>query len=305
MKRELVTHPDGGTTALDWGDDDHSKALPKDAPILVLFHTITGSSEGTSYYYRAALKKGFRTVVFTRRGHGDLKLQTPKFNIMGDTSDAIAMMECVQKSYPECKWIGLVGISAGSGLMVSYLGQCGDNTPVKAGCSLCPAYDIEGALSNLKLKYPASDKYILNCAKSLWFGNAEKKARMRSFDEDATEKCLKATTLLDFVHCHYRFAGHATLSEYWKWHNPMSHYTGVKRPVLILNSDDDLVCVKENIREDLASEELNSLLIRTKYGSHVAYSEGWFGESNYMVRLSLDFMEACFVEDTTAGPELC
>ena len=145
----------------------------------------------------------------------------------------------------------------------------------------------------------------MQCAKDLWFRDKVDVDMLTKFHKEAAEKCLNATTFLEFVHNHYPFAaGCATLSEYWKLHNPMSHYTGNKRPVLILNIDDDLICVKDNIREDVACEEYNSVLVRTKYGSHVAYSEGWFGESNYMVRLSLDFMEACYLEDTTSGAEM-
>ena len=74
----------------------------------------------------------------------------------------------------------------------------------------------------------------------------------------------------------------------------MQHFHDIRTPVLLLNSDDDMVCVKENVREDLAKVLPNFALVRTKYGSHIAYSEGWFGEGNFMVRLSLDWIDAAY-----------
>lgn len=68
-------------------------------------------------------------------------MKTPKFNIFGCANDTKEQMDQVAKKYPDA-WIGLVGISAGSALCINYLGVCGENTPVKAACCLCPAYDI-------------------------------------------------------------------------------------------------------------------------------------------------------------------
>ena len=42
-----------------------------------------------------------------------------------------------------------VGISAGSGLLVTYLGKEGEATPVRAAAALCPAYDITRAFRYL------------------------------------------------------------------------------------------------------------------------------------------------------------
>jgi hypothetical protein len=36
----------------------------------------------------------------------------------------------------------------------------------------------------------------------------------------------------------------------------------------------------------------NSVLACTRQGSHVAWREGMFGESSYMNRLAMDFLEA-------------
>ena len=54
----------------------------------------------------------------------------------------------------------MAGVSAGSGLLVSYMGQMAPNSPVKAGCSLCPAYSIDMAFKRIREEYPLVDKFF-------------------------------------------------------------------------------------------------------------------------------------------------
>ena len=74
-----------------------------------------------------------------------LCVQTPRFNLMGDTHDlrhAVRhIVERVRRERPGSP-IFLAGISAGSGLLVRYLGEEGPESPFMAAASLCPGYDI-------------------------------------------------------------------------------------------------------------------------------------------------------------------
>lgn len=71
--------------------------------------------------------------------------QTPRFNLMGDTHDlrhAVRhIVDKVRRERPGSP-IFLAGISAGSGLLVRYLGEEGPESPFMAAASLCPGYDI-------------------------------------------------------------------------------------------------------------------------------------------------------------------
>jgi len=46
---------------------------------------------------------------------------------------------------------------------------------------------------------------------------------------------------------------------------------------MIVNSDDDFVCLPSNVREDIVEGFEGSLLIRTNKGAHIAFNEGLFG----------------------------
>ena len=50
--------------------------------------------------------------------------------------------------------------------------------------------------------------------------------------------------------------------------------------------------LRSNVREDLILKKPGTLLLRTKRGGHVAFCEGWLGQGSYLLRVSLDFLEA-------------
>ena len=122
-REQLVSHPDCGLTSIDWYDSDHSDSvsLPNDAPVVIFLHTLTGNSESTAPFVRYAQRRGWRACVFNRRGHAHA-LQTATFNIMGCAADTERMTTLVSQQYPNA-FLAMVGISAGSGQIISYLGK--------------------------------------------------------------------------------------------------------------------------------------------------------------------------------------
>ena len=82
------------------------------------------------------------------------------------------------------------------------------------------------------------------------------------------------------------------MEDYYKDSNPMNWVDGIVRPVLVINSEDDMVCLPENIREDVVLSLGGALLLRSKRGTHIAYNEGLLGQGNYMSRVAMDFLES-------------
>ena len=67
----------------------------------------------------------------------------------------------------------------------------------------------------------------------------------------ALDSCSQATTIKEFVNSHFPFAGYDTIEEYFNDNNPMEFVDDIVRPVMVVNSEDDMVCLPENIREDM------------------------------------------------------
>ena len=60
-------------------------------------------------------------MVFLKRGHG-IDLTTPRLQSFGDTQDLRECIDTITTTNPEAKIVS-VGISAGSGLLASYVGE--------------------------------------------------------------------------------------------------------------------------------------------------------------------------------------
>ena len=65
-------------------------------------------------------KRGWRGCVINRRGCGNI-LKSPNFNLMGNFQDVRTCVKIIKDKYPD-SYLTMVGISAGSGLLITYLG---------------------------------------------------------------------------------------------------------------------------------------------------------------------------------------
>lgn len=300
LHRQQITCEDGGTVSIDWAADETTAALPETAPCLIFLHTISGSGPETAYFLKEAARQKWRSCVFNRRGNANMPLSSKRFNVIGCPHDTRHMVSVVQNKYPLSDFMGMVGISAGSGLLITYLGTEGKNTPVQAACSLCPAYDISTAFTHLSAKYPTIDRALVGNMKDAFVrGNKDiltqachQLTHQQSIE--AYNKCMSAKTVHEFIGHSAVFSGDSKCDqEYFVKHNPMNHYTNITVPTLVLNAEDDIVCLKENIRVDLAESTPGFALLLTTAGSHIAYNEGaLMGHGNYMVRVTMSYLHA-------------
>jgi len=281
-QRHKLIRPDGGTLCIDVSKDEE---LKEDAPIVIFIHSITGSSNAVNSFVRYARDRGWRSIVLNRRGH-DHPLTSPNFNLMGDVDDTVAMIDHIKTMYPDSKFMSAVGISAGSGQVVSYIGREAHNVGISAAVSLCPAYDIGQAFANLDEYYPFVASLLLKRIQSYFLKN---NARVLK-DAIGFEEGLRAKSLHEFVERVTPISGSKDWEHYLEKHNPMSHFKDNQVPCLILNSLDDPICVKENIPNERYQ---NYAIVLTQYGSHIAFAEGLFAQRSWMERITMDFLETC------------
>merc|ERR1719424_2123349 len=182
--------------------DDACHALPPDAPIVVFLHTITGTAAQTRWLMSGASERGWRSCVFVRRGHGAQRLSSPSFNLLGDVGDVELQLEAVRRAFPRASFVGMIGISAGSGLLISYLGAAGSATPVGAACAICPAWDVGSAFGAMSEAQPAAERAMLAQIRSRFVRRNER--LLRAYDSEAVDACLAAQSLSDLLAAHVR-----------------------------------------------------------------------------------------------------
>ena len=128
--------------------------------------------------------------------------------------------------------------------------------------------DDKSFLFRLAVNHPQMDKHILGSLKRLFL--KRNKEILCSKAADAYNSCSNATTVHQFIKSHHTFAGSSSLADYYAENNPIdwipkvlhnnwSEYPDntkmlflqVRTPILFINSEDDIVCLAENIREDI------------------------------------------------------
>lgn len=269
-RSERLSMADGGTTALHWVGQNTAP----DLPTLVVMHTISGDAQSMRGFVADMRRAtGWRVVVCTRRGHGDLALTAPRYNTMGNTDDLREQLRRIRARLPRSPLYG-VGVSAGSALLVRYLGEEGQASLLQAGVAYCPGYDIRVAFQRAhrfySRKIAAALKRRFLAPYPQYFG------QLHTYDA-----ALAAQDIAELQAQLYEIAGYSSRSEYLQHTNPVDVLEQVTVPLLAINADDDPICVRENTLEylDAIHRLPTTLLVRTRRGSHCAYLEGWSGRS--------------------------
>lgn len=290
---EAITLDDGGTVSLEWAGLD----LPAAVPTLVVLPTICGDAQTVrGFVRRMRARLGWRVVVCNRRGHGDLPLTAPRINTMGSTDDLRVQIRHIVARVPASALYG-IGLSAGSGLLVRYLGEERADAPLVAGVGYCPGYDISRAFHRL---HPAYDRHLRRQLKAYFL------ERHRAVLEGIPgfHHMLDAGSVGEFHDRSWGVGGFASTAEYYEHSNPMVVAHEICVPLLIINAEDDPVCVGENVREHrhLMEQLPDGILAFTRRGSHCAFFEGVRTPMPWSDRVIAEYVRAIEIEREANEP---
>lgn len=280
---EQLHMPDGGVTGIAWYGLD----LPADTPTIILMHTLTGTPESMSELVRDLHQHtGWRVALCLRRGHANLPMPIPKFSIFGSTDDLREQIHHIQTKFPDSS-LYAVGSSAGTGLLVRYLGEEGAQTPIKAAFALCPGYDTEHGFKNVHPFYSkVMTKKLFKAFIYPYTTTWEKTASL--------SQVLATTSLLEFQYQCFELAGYSSFEDYNQATNPILVFENVKIPLMILNAEDDPVCHIQNFApyKETLLQMSNIMVVTTKKGSHCGFYEGVNHTHSWSARLISDYLVA-------------
>jgi predicted alpha/beta-fold hydrolase len=228
---------------------------------------------------------GWRIVLCQRRGHGDLPLTSPRFNTMGDTNDLRQQLQLIGTRYPDSA-LYAAGISAGTGLLIRYLGEQGEDTPLRGAFAYCPGYDIRVAFARSRAPY--SRLMARKLVRQFVTPNFRALAHLPSF------AALEGAQNLDEFHRNlYECAGYPSQQAFLESCNPVPVMERVTIPLLVLNAEDDPVCVLGNVRDhqQAMARMPKTVLAVTARGSHCAYLAGFTARS-WAHHLAADYLQA-------------
>lgn len=278
-----LTMQDGGVTAVMWSGRD----LPADTPTIVLLHTITGSPDSMRELVRDLRQyTGWRVALCLRRGHAKLPMPVPKMSLFGSVDDLKEQISYIQMQYPQSN-LYAVGSSAGTGLLVRYLGDTAEQTPIKAAFALCPGYNTESSFQHVHPFY--SKVMTKKLLKSFIYPYQQTWAQ-----HPALQKILAVKTLADFEREYFELAGYDSYDSYSQATNPMRVFEQVKIPLMVLNAEDDPICHIQNFEpyKTVIQNMPNIVVVTTKKGSHCGFYEGVRHTQSWASRLMSDYLYA-------------
>jgi len=280
---ERLTMPDGGIVSIQW----LGLAAARQTPVLVVLHTITGSGDGLRRFIAAIhARLGWVVAACNRRGHAGLELTSPRINTMGSTDDLRRQLLAIESRRSAAALYG-VGVSAGSGLLVRYLGEEAERSRLRAAVALCPAYDIRDAFHYAHRGY---DRYLTR--KMVRFFLRRNREALGHID--GYDRCAAATTMAEFHDRLYPLAGFETREAFYLGSNPMEVARDVVVPVLVINAADDPVCVERNVHHHLSEMQRLSriTLAVTRRGSHCGFFEALGSADSWADRAIAEYLDA-------------
>ena len=273
LRRQALDLPDGDATAVDWLID--SDTLPDAAPLLVILHGLEGSAE--SSYARmlmaAALERGWRSCVLHFRDCGDYRNRLPRRYHAGETNDLRYFLDSLQHEREASGNPGpllAVGYSLGGNVLLKYLGESGDDTPLKAATAVCVPLNLHECSKALNIGFSRNYQRILL--------NRMKNAITRKFDPHTAafdwDRAMRAKTFDEFDDAVTApLHGFEGKQDYYDRCSSVNFLHLIERPTLIVNALDDPFMTPNVIP---TADKLSAAVTLevAEHGGHVGFISG-------------------------------
>lgn len=270
-RRERWETPDGDFIDVDWLDATH----PTDAPLVVLFHGLEGSS---SSHYAAALmhalaRRGWAGAVPHFRGCSGEANRLPRAYHSGDSAEIDWILRRMRSRFPQ-RTIFAAGVSLGGNALLKWTGEQegAARDVVQAVAAVCAPLDLTAAGHALQQGF--SLVYAKRFLVTLKAGSEARLARFPDLFDGRRMRAAKTLYAFDDavtapVH------GFKDAADYWRRASSKPWLGGVRLPTLVLNALNDPFLP----RQALPAPQQVSASVKLDYpsgGGHVGFVAGPF-----------------------------
>jgi predicted alpha/beta-fold hydrolase len=282
--REIISTEDGVDISLDWKQNSE---MNQETPIILCLHGLGGDSETRfmQTFTNLSLKKGFRAVVYNRRGHGGTSLLSRVENVQENVifpkhvnmKDMVCVVDHLLKTYPLAPKY-LIGFSCGANLAINYISKY---STFIATASVSNVYNIFEASRLLSETSSVCDGIVSQFLKDILSdGRLEevKKIAKRSsvnIDFESVMRCKSIKKLEEMLVV--PAYGFKSLKEYYESDSCHNAINAVKTPLLcIANRNDPLVHSRMvDIPLEAAKSNENIITVVTEHGGHLGWIESF------------------------------
>ncbi|CAH2220078.1 ABHD15 [Pelobates cultripes] len=278
LARDFLQMTDGGIVALDWVVGPRPAAKPRRGTnaisnpplLLVIPNTFGRLTRNIQQLCLLALEKGYYPIIFNRRGQNNCPLTTLKFQPFGETADLKEAVSYVRYRHPS-SMLFAVSEGLGSGLLLSYLGECGSSSYLTAACSISPVFRFQEWFDNglpwlyewivLLYQKVILSRYSTAIAEVLPAEKIFASSSLRELHKTLFCQSKSETTSWDY---------------YWECNDPLSDVDEVAIPILCICSKDDPIRGRPESTLPIELFRTNPyfFLLLTKYGGHCGFLNG-------------------------------
>ncbi|KAJ3130790.1 hypothetical protein HK100_007480 [Physocladia obscura] len=307
--REILDLPDGGIVAIDWAPLNH-REMPKDSPIIVLMHGLSGGSFETYIQDQipGALANGYRVAALNYRGCGGIEIRTPKLYGGSYTEDVRQILKYIHAKNPVSLLVG-IGYSLGANILLKAVGEDGDKTPLVCAISVANPYDLNLCLNFLhnsvvgRVYSRALTKAILEVfSNHLHVFKKNPNFHSHSAPIDVSQ-VMRAKFVNDFDEAaSRRMFGFRSVSEFYRMGGCAQYIPDIKIPTLLLSDLDDPIAIRAAIPYADVIQNPLVLLATTRGGGHIGWFQGMFFPKRWFPEPVMQFAKA-MIDAHTSLPE--
>ena len=278
-ERERIDTPDGDFLDLDWLRQGSRK-------LVILSHGLEGSS-GRGYMKGVArhfYDSGWDALSWNCRSCSGEMNRLPRFYHHADIQDIGWVIDHALPDYDE---VYLVGFSMGGNMILNYLGRLGDAVSEKV---------IGGAVFSVPLLLKSSVNALSTRSNRMYrerfIKKLGEKIRLKSelFPEIISHEGYEEIEQFPDFDNRYTapLHGFENAEDFYEKASPLRYLRGVKRPVLIVNAENDPFLGPECYPVDMARKLDYIFLEIPKRGGHVGFVHRKL-QNSYMELRAFDF----------------
>ncbi|HVE41748.1 MAG TPA: hydrolase [Planctomycetota bacterium] len=291
LRRERLDTPDGDVVDVDWLDG------PPDAPTLVLFHGLEGSSR--SHYataiLAAAAARGWRGVVPHWRGCGGEPNRLPRAYHSGDYAEVDWMLAALRPRFGSAP-MAAVGVSLGGSALLNWLGREGEKSRawLKAAAALSAPIDLMASGSALDRGW--NRIYARNFLRTLVPKAIAKEHLHPGIVDAAALARVRSMRAFDDVFT-APLHGFRDVTDYWTRGSSMPWLATIRLPTLLLNARNDPFIPGASLPGP-GDVSADVTLDQPACGGHVGFTSGGFpGGLDWLCARVLGFIHERLAND--------
>jgi len=274
-QRERLWLEDGDFMDIDW-HGPHSA----DAPLVLVLHGLTGSSE--SHYVlglqQALAAQGWASAALNWRGCSGEANLLPRGYHSGVSEDLHTVIQHMQASRPMAP-LHAVGYSLGGNVLLKYLGESGEQSGLQSAVAVSVPFRLDQCADRIGIGF--SRLYQAHFMRELLAYVRGKQQRFRLEGREDQLAALDNLGQLEDMHTFWDFDGRVTAplhgfadaDDYYRRASSRYYLGAIRTRTLLIQAEDDPFVFRHSLPAEDELSPCTSLELHP-HGGHVGFIEG-------------------------------